>query len=286
MRKVVQAIGFFLLALLSACALAADRIELPLTFERNVPVVHLKIDGRDVPFVLDTGASDSLYLTVAESEAIGGVKKTGQNVKSVDLSGKVAEVPEIQVDALRINDMAFGPLKGRIRTDWGISDGSSGAPKISVLGLSFFGDRKVLLDFPGRRVVVWTPSSSPAEAGEWADLPFTRGKEGIRIELVSSQRRYRMVLDSASTVSLVKRTSVPSGEPLNECSIQMQPGFPCRSLDLTLPTAQSPVFAPMLLSLPEVFPSDGIVGREFFDQYSVVLDLSRDSIRIRRNAQP
>lgn len=285
MRKFVQAIGVTFLALLSACVLAADRIELPLTFERNVPVVHLNIDGRDVPFVLDTGASDALYLTVAESAAIKGVKETGQKVKSVDLSGKVSEVPEIQVDALRINDMAFGPLKGRIRTDWGISDGNSGAPKISVLGLSFFGDRKVLLDFPGQRVVVWAPSSLPAEAGEWAGLPFTRGKEGIRIELASSLRRYRMVLDSASTVSLVKRTSVPPDEPLNECDVQMQPGFPCRSLNLTLPSTGAPVFAPMLLSLPEVFPSDGIVGREFFDQYSVVLDLSRDLILVRRNAQ-
>ena len=284
MRNVARAIGFIFLALMSACALAADRIELPLTFERNAPVVHLMIDGRDVPFVLDTGASDALYLTVAESEAISGVRKTGQNVRSVDLSGKVAEVPEIQVDALRVNDMAFGPLKGRIRTDWGVSDGNSSAPKISVLGLSFFGDRKVLLDFRGHRVVVWSAPASQPEAGEWADLPFTRGKEGIRIELASSQRRYRMVLDSASTVSLVKRASVPSGEPLNECDIHMQPGFPCRSLDLTLPTAKSPVFAPMLLSLPEVFPSDGIVGREFFDRFSVVLDLSRDSIRIRANA--
>jgi hypothetical protein len=263
----------------TARVLAANHVVLPLHFERDIPVVTLRIDGRDVPFMLDTGASDSIYLTPDDAKLIPGVTRTGKNVQSFDLNGNTVDNAEIVVDDLLVGGMHFGKLTGRIRSPWGVSVGSLGPPPISVLGLRFFAHKKVLFDFAALRVTLWEAAApQPDEVSNWTLLPYERTDEGVLVSLASATRTYRVVLDTASTISLLKRSSVPADEVTRPCDIQMQPDVPCRRVTVTLARGSS--FTPVLMDMPQAFEADGIVGREFFDRCGVYLDFAGHVIRV------
>jgi len=190
----------FVLLVISPICLChgADKIVLPLKFEQNIPVVTLHIDGRDLQFTLDTGASDALYLDPDIESAIPEVTRTGKIVKSFDMSGKVVENDEILIADLVVDGMHFGQMRGRMHTPWGITaEGSSGPPHRSVIGLQFFENKKVLFDYSGGRIIIWSAETDiPADLDSWTILPFERAHEGVIVAMRSATRSYRLVLDS------------------------------------------------------------------------------------------
>jgi len=272
----------FVLLVISPICLCqgAEKIVLPLKFEHNIPVVTLHIDGRDLQFTLDTGASDALYLDPDIESAIPEVTRTGKIVKSFDVSGKVIENDEILIADLVVDGMHFGQTRGRMHTPWGITaEGSSGPPHRSVIGLRFFENKKVLFDYSGGRIIIWSAETGiPADVVAWTILPFERAHEGVIVVMRSATRSYRLVLDSPSTISLVKSQSVDRSESTTNCNIHFRPGDECRQISLTLSSGSE--FSPFLMEMPEKFHADGIIGREFFDRYKVYLDLAGSSFRV------
>jgi len=264
-------------------SLADSPIQLPLHFENKIPVVTLRIGDRDLPFTLDTGASDALYVNEEVEHAIPGLTRTGRQLKSMDLGGKVALNEEVSVRDLVVDGMHFGTRTGRTLTPWGMSaDGSLPPPRISVLGSHFFDGKKVLFDFSAGRLTVWNDSSNGlADVSNWKSIPYERTSEGYVVALESSMQNYHVVLDSASTISLIKRTSIAPSEPETDCDIQFKPGDRCRKLKVRLP-GESLALELYAMDFPPRFEADGLVGRAFFDIYQVYLDDVRHVLSVRQ----
>jgi len=274
-------LGMFLCCFAASVCHAADKIVLPLRFFHNIPIATLTIAGKDYPVVLDTGANDAIYLVQQDIVTIPNVRLTGRDVANADLSGAVVRTHELEIADLHVNDMAFGPMEGRTRAPWGLGkDGPGAPPDISVIGMPFFAHKKVLFDLADRRVTVWSGGATDLpNLDGWTALPFEHVREGLIVRMRGKLGQYRLVLDSPSTISLVKRASVAAGEPARGCNITLQPGVPCRAVSLGLPGG--PAFWPLVMDLPPDFHPDGVIGREFFDRYDVYIDAEAQVLKVR-----
>ena len=263
---------------------AAERIVLPLHFENNIPVVTLRVAGRDLQFMLDTGASSAFYLDHDTELAIPGASRTGKVRKSFDLAGVVAENYEIAVDDLAVDGMHFHCLLGRTFKPWGPGhEGPAAPPQISVLGLSFFDNKRILFDFPEKQLIIWdADGEQPSQVANWQSIPFERAGEGLIVAFTGGQHLYRLMLDSASTTSILKRDSVKIGDLGQSCNPQLDQKALCSQLSVSLDGRQ-----PITLNftdLPPDFNADGMVGREFFDKYQVYVDNKARVMRVKATA--
>ena len=178
---------FMALSLLSYAGLcmAADKITLPLRFERGIPIVELQIGKNNYSFMLGTGASEKIYVTRADAMSKPGLVRTGELLKSMNISGQVTKTEELVVKDLLVNGMSFGRTEGRFCAERGTDNGASlqGPPDVSVLGISFFENKKVLFDFAAREVVIF--DETEPNVHDWVKLGYVRIHEGIIINLSS-----------------------------------------------------------------------------------------------------
>jgi len=286
----------FLSRLVRTCAVAAlaplccaasasnDRITLPLHLVNGVPVVQLRIHDKDIPFTLDTGASDALYLDADAERAIPEFARTGQRVKSMDIGGTVVEDEEITAHDLVVDGMHFLSVHGRTLTPWGLGhDGPAPPPRVSVLGLRFFDGKQVLFDVAASKVTVWDAAGAAAEGpsnvAAWRRVEYESAKEGLVVSMDGARAHYRLVLDSASTISLIRRASVAPEDGVPGCDVHFMPGAPCVSVAVKLGAGQ-PSLTLYEADLPERFHADGLLGRVFFDDYRVYLDTRQHLLRV------
>jgi hypothetical protein len=124
----------------------------------------------------------------------------------------------------------------------------------------------------------------PDEVQRWAPQQYTYDREGLVLPFTGKAGRYRMVLDSAATLSLLKPQRLAADEETGNCPIDLGPGRPCRNVALTLGAV--PAATPVLMDLPDRFTPDGIVGREFFERFSVFVDLAGHVLRIQPSGAP
>lgn len=269
-----------LLLLCASTALAATHAALPVTLANGTPVVQMDLNGKTLPFVLDTGASTSLHLTPEVAESLPGLAYTGRQRKSIDLAGKIHASDEFLVPALTVNGLPFAAMQGVILTPWGLLLGEQkGLPaNMSVLGLNFFADKRVVLDLPAGTLQISAGNGAAPPAG-WLAMPYERIDEGLLLHLADGKKTYRLVLDTAASVSIIKSSAAEAASHVEKCAFKLGPGRPCRTITLSLPGGKS--ISPLLMALPDEFKADGILGTDFFQQMPVLFDLQHQMLYLR-----
>lgn len=269
-----------LLLLCASTAVAASQAVLPVTLDKGIPVVQLRLDGKATPFMLDTGAGTSMHLTLEVAQSIPGLAYTGTQQKSIDLAGKIQLSDEFLIPALDVNGLPFNAVQGVILTPWGLSLGKEKhvPVKISVLGLRFFEGKRVIFDLPAGTLQISTSEKGPPPTG-WLAVPYERIDEGLLLHLADGSKTYRMVLDTAASISIIKNSAAESSSHVEKCAYDLGPGQPCRTITLALPGGKS--VSPLLLPLPDEFKADGILGTDFFMQMPVLFDLQHQLLYLR-----
>lgn len=268
-------------ALCTAAGLAGAEVSVPLTIEQAIPVAQLTINGATFPFTFDTGSRRTVHLRPEVMAKIPGLKLTGRKLKSFDLAGKVQEDDEFVIPELVINGVSFGEVTGQSYSAWGLNIGEdAGPPKASVFGLGLFAQQPFVYDYSARTLRF----GAPLNAGEgWQVLPHMLTDEGIVATFSNERASYRMGLDSAASISIVKRKSALGKKDETAKCDMFGPGQPCDYVAVSLPGGGAQ-FTPLLMDLPEQFNADGIAGSDFFQHYAVYADLARQQVRLRPSA--
>lgn len=272
------------LFLSTSATFASTTAVIPVTFNNGLPVVDLKLNEKTVPFVLDLGSNISLHLTPEVARGITGLEYTGKKIKSVDLSGTINESDEFVVSKLVVNSLPFSHLKGVIFSPWGLSLGKQKGldSDISVLGLNFFEGKKILLNFSGKTVLISDEDGEISKPmTDWTPVPYEKVDEGLIFKISNGKNVYRMVLDSAATISMVKVSVAEKGSQIDKCDFDLGPQRVCRSINLPLPGAT--ILKPILIELPDEFHADGILGTDFFKKILVLIDLQNHLIYMKPN---
>ena len=262
---------------------ASEILILPVTFDKGVPIVSMTINNNDILFIVDLGASDALYLSNVDAKKIPNLTYTGKKLKSFDLTGKVTENNEIVVDDLVVSGLHFGKISGRSYIPWGVNLGESRGlnPDISVVGLSFFEGKKVLFDFAAKTMKITDAATTAMTENDehWISVPYVRSAEGLILVAKSGFGDYRMVLDSPSTLSIIKSKSLKNHEEIGQCKLNLGPNQVCQYISISV--VGSSELTPVLMNLPEKFKADGILGRDFFERNSVLLDMANQTLQIK-----
>ncbi|QBE65008.1 hypothetical protein [Pseudoduganella lutea] len=265
------------LATVFAAAAARAEVSVPLALERGIPVAQLTIAGHVFPFTFDIGSSRTLHLTREVMARIPGLKLTGRKMRSADLTGKVREEEEFVIPDLVVNGVSFGEVKGVSYEAWGLGIGKgAGLPPHSVVGLGLFARQPFVYDQSGRTLRF----GAPLEPGSgWQPLAHERVHEGIVASLSNERARYRLVLDSAANISIVKPQSVEKqGDRPTRCDV-FGPDKPCSFVSVSLPGGAA--ITPYLMPLPGFFQPDGILGADFFGRYAVYVDQAQGKVAVR-----
>ena len=184
------------------------------------------------------------------------------------------------VPALTVNGVPFSPMQGVILTPWGLLLGEQkGLPaNMSVLGLNFFADKRVVLDLPAGTLQISAGDGAAPPAG-WLAMPYERIDEGLLLHLADGKQTYRLVLDTAASISIIKSSAAQAASRVEQCAFKLGPGRPCRTITLSLPGGKS--ISPLLMALPDEFKADGILGTDFFQQMPVLFDLQHQMLYLR-----
>ena len=277
-------IGFLALALGYSLSFAGDSVTVPIVFDSGSPVVTLSLNGKTVPFALDTGSSRTFHLSQSAAKQFPELRHTGRKVKSFDLAGKIQESDEVAIDNLSVNGIPYGKTVGELLTPWGLTlGGKQPNPGLSVLGLGFFEGKKVVIDYASKTLTISSEddASIMKTVAGWSVIPFDRSKAGMVMLFNGDNGSYRMVLDSPSTATVVRTRTAEQRGNVQRCDLKLEPGRTCQSISMSIPGGH-PIMA-LLADLPEKFPEDGAIGQEFFFQNAVFLDLKNRSIMIKSN---
>lgn len=265
------------LATLFAATAAQAEVSVPLALEKGIPVAQLTIAGKVFPFTFDTGSSRTLHLTRDVMAEIPGLKLTGRKLRSADLTGEVREEEEFVIPNLVVNGVSFGEVMGVSYEAWGLHIGDgAGLPPHSVVGLGLFARQPFVYDQSARTLRF----GAPLDPGPgWRPLPYERVHEGIVATLSNDRARYRLVFDSAASISIAKPQSVEKqGDRPAPCDA-FGPDKPCSFVSVSLPGGAA--ITPYLMPLPGFFQPDGILGADFFGQYAIHVDQARGRVAVR-----
>jgi hypothetical protein len=146
-------------------------------FDRAAVMVPITVEGLPGTYEmqLDLGAGWPLLNEAPYRQLLHEHGRAQPEGDTAMISGRISGVP-VRDYRLHIRPESGSPLK-------------PGSPdqKIGTLGLNFFRDRVLLIDFPGRRVAVLdTAAALPAEfarRAEWVDIEYRHGHLFVPITL-------------------------------------------------------------------------------------------------------
>lgn len=176
-------------------------------YDLGLPVVVISIGGEEKNVLLDTGAANltlSLTKTILQKHA----SKTSKSLKSKDLLGKIHQTPIWNLKEVTFEDINLKDVEVLEYAPWGLDMRNERTPisqvKIDgVMGLNFFKDRKVILDFSQDSIKI--VKSFPEELTYQNWMPFS---DEFEFSTVIDNISLRAVLDTGCSLSFIKPASV------------------------------------------------------------------------------
>ncbi len=85
---------------------ASDSTVIPIRLSGNFALVEVRIGGRDIPLLFDTGDARGILLAQPVIDRIKA-KPVGQSSKVIDLKGNIVEAPRFEIPRLQIGSIEF-----------------------------------------------------------------------------------------------------------------------------------------------------------------------------------
>jgi hypothetical protein len=162
------------LAAAAGAASSSASTTIPLRIRENYALVEVRVGGKSVPLLFDTGDSRGILLAQPVLDR-ASAKPTGESSKVIDIKGNVVEAPRYEIPRLQIGsieltrviadldlhdpgpmtsqrllagDAAFGPWTFEV-VELSLPPGFEG-----FIGYDFYAKHVVCMDFPGKRLLV------------------------------------------------------------------------------------------------------------------------------------
>lgn len=269
----------YLTILLFSQLVSANTLTLPLVFDEtyNVPIISLNLTGTNIPFMLDTGSPEGLHITQELMDRIPLLTMQPKIKNSMDLAGRRFEKRSFMIERINIDGVIFNRIEGVEYQPWGLyysnspdegmSEVNRQVAEYPVVGLGFFRDHILTLDFQNKLVTV--EDADHIIPPDWLSLPFIMDeKEGVIVLVTDGLKEYRFVLDSGASATFIKAPSLPQRAKVNTHRDNYQ------FVELLMTNYKTqPIEAIVLDNLPEEFKADGLLGFNFLQQHAIKIDL-------------
>lgn len=191
-------------AILPAVGATRDPLRLPLTILRNNPVTSIEVAGHEIKIGVDTGGG-VLGLTREALTQAGAVELAVEPTIWTDANGQEHKARRFRVPQIRVGGRLFTNLDA-IEAE-AVPNGPAVA---SVLGRDFLRQFVVIIDYPGRKMVLLDPAVPDVEAESMGRkgtrVPFEKSSEAdlvvTRVEMDGAT--VRLGWDTGATYSALR----------------------------------------------------------------------------------
>ncbi|CAM3712878.1 hypothetical protein [Xenorhabdus thuongxuanensis] len=279
---------FFAFATFSESSLANIKrtVTLKLNFDEYfVPYTTFIIDGQPVYAMVDTGSSMGFHLYESQINKIKGLKKES-TYHSTDLTGKVQENIKYLAHSLDINNMRFKDVIVTPFKQWGLLVYNKGKlPNTPVVGLGAFKGKQITLDYISNTLTIadsLTDKKKNTPKG-FTEFPFQISSEGMAFDVEQSGHKYRVILDTGATVSIIWRERLKSYIPISCLSVN--PEMDNKGCEATMLTMKSTTGKPEQFSavivdghFQHMGKIDGIIGNSFLRNRKIIIDFKNKKV--------
>jgi hypothetical protein len=249
----------------------------------NLPLIMMDYQGEKIAMTLDTGSKTALHLPMDLINKISNKTENSKRNRSIDLSGNVTEAKSFTVNKLELNSFTFNKVEVVEYKDWGLfissdptnDDSEDTNEDKSVIGLGLFDGYVLTINYPESNITISDDILTDLNP-KWISIPFELNDEGLVVNLSDGIKNYKMVLDTGSTVSLIKEQS------LSPESIKISdPEDYFKSILLNVNNVANDSVLPIIIdSIPDEFQSDGLLGADFFSKNRVKIDFKNKQMWI------
>lgn len=269
--------------------LNAAELILPLSFDdHSLPTTVIELNGEKCTLMFDMGSALGLHLSRESVGRINGASFTGVIRRSIDMAGEVHRNEQFTIDRMRIGDIEFKNVEGVELTPWGLVQlGGEGLPESPVIGLGFFDGKQLLIDYAAAQLTVADGSIqlSQLAATGWTEIPFKRTAEGLILKATVAGRKEELALDTGATLSMVAASRVVDTSSAVPCSTVYpeltQEGCQFIPVQAKFGNMVSTVYALLMDSTPDGFSILGLLGGDFLQHHSVLVDFAAGRMFLR-----
>lgn len=269
LKWAAQSLILFLFVFSPLSTYASETHTIELDLDNYIPVIQAEIEGEKMNVLFDSGATTTLILKQSILNRLTGTQKTGRVRKSVDARGVVSTSSEMIVPMIKVNSMIARNVPSFPYQPWGMTlavDDTGTVPsnfherQSGVLGLLFFEDKKLIIDYPNKKIVAFTSDAfpKPYHALKWIKANYVAHPEELKITGCINGTPYTFILDTGATASILHP------------NLLEQQGEQCRvNLAFGDFKVKNQLFHSVNFKEPQV---DGILGYNFFENVVIFID--------------
>lgn len=263
--------------------LAEQRPALPMRFYGTRPAVDTLVNGQGpFLFLIDTGAASPPARADAALVQKLGLRPYGR-AESSDAGGAVVGIDRVRLDRIEVGTLRPTEVDALSR-DYG---GATYLPRIDgILGLEFFKDVLLVLDYPHGRVAFGGGALPAADGRTVLDYELIEGNPAIRITIGGIERN--AILDTGNVRALdvpsswVKAMRLASAPRAAGSSVSVSGQTPLREVALHAPL----IVGMHRIERPVVTFSDDFaeanLGSSFLQDFVVTIDQRNRRVRLAR----
>ncbi len=267
-----------------------NETSVPLQFNTGNPSPYglatttINIQGKNLPVIVDTGASETEIALSEYALRNLHVVFTGKQICFMALDGKHCQkifiIPKVQIGSFTIENVT-GTLMTKL---WGGNEKgfkNTEASRNGVIGLGLLSKFNLLIDYPNATLTLIKPYNYPSQynISNWVSLPFV---EKLKTQLKIDGQIATLYWDTGAVPSIIKRPFASSLN-LTPCPSRTSYG---QTHCLRAETQNLETFAGgklpntwfMVEDIPSYAPFDALIGSNFFHENVVYFDFDNHII--------
>ena len=257
---------------------------IPVNLSTHTPIVNATIKEKKIKISFDSGAHTALILNKKILDKTPGVTFTGNYRHSIDATGKKYKNPEFKLDKIILGNYKSHNITGNIYAPWGLllkNDSSSHDKKDEikykkdgVFGLDLFKNKKLIIDYPKKNLVVLHNDTlpEPYSTFKWIECKQNVDTNGIVIEGIFSKKKGRFLLDTGATASFLRPSFLSIKDKKESVS-----GFFLTDKHAELGEIKFYLYE---FVEPQV---DGILGYDFFSNKKIYVEIRTNANNLQDN---
>ncbi|WP_247997785.1 hypothetical protein [Brucella tritici] len=255
--------------------------------EKGLPVIDIPILGKLESVIIDTGSDTALHINEDTRLRLGTSLIKAGSIRTMDIAGKVNQLQSYRITSLPIGDINFTNLLAADLKPWGLNFAPNNPSDINasemVIGRTFFKGKAILLDYKAGFIEIMSPESGVKYVNKhgFYHWDMSDSKDGLIVEIKSEEKPLRFIVDTATTVTLIKKSSV-NNEKRIACSsiLASLDDDTCNAISIPNGTDMhdKQIEAVVVDSDFSGLNADGILGANFLLSNPILIDFSTSQL--------
>ncbi len=269
-----------------------NAIKIPVIFTVNPynPLIKSTIQGKDYTLLVDSGASENLYLdeNVFDQVKKGELKRT---LKIYDLRGNfynwetysISDVKVGPIDLFNYEVVKESPDFNENTALWTFIKNPKNRDSHGRIGWQFFENYCTLFDFPNSSIFIAKKIEELKKEGvlkieNFIPIPFAIQEGALVLSIQTALGKHQVILDTGATFCTLRATKVP----LNK--IKQSPSGKCYfpSSKLIFGDCDFGDWKFAVTDITELSSVDGVLGTDFFLEHAVYFDFANKIAYIKK----